>query len=292
MISRLEGWTWDVHGGGVTLSWQRNPGCGVIRYRERLRPLRSLAEVVRDKPAGVDVTITRIGEVTPLMTHEGEFAAAVDLEGTSKEMPVQYSIGVVFADDWYSELVAVAHGRAQFSMFAGTMRELLRGDQLMLGVRRRRYSYKPPAGWSGYSRLPMFATWFPPEFPSSPTSITMYPAIPATQHGELNIAHLRLGPVAPAQILGELSPRSDVQMESGLVGSGWNFAIRDEAGRDLVRRVIMLRDERYIYASHLDARPSDIDRWIATWKELVESIQPLPLAKTSEIAVDVFQHLY
>jgi hypothetical protein len=291
MISRLEGWTWDVRGGGVTLSPMRaGPSVGVISYRERVGPLRSIAEILRDKP-DVDFKIKRVSPVTPLVTYEGEFAAIVDFEGVSMEMPVQRSLGFVFGDDWYSEIAAVVHNREYFAMFAGTVRELVRGDRLMLGVRRRRYSYTPPAGWDGYSRLPMFATWFPPEYPKSPTSITIYPAIPTTEQ-DVRIAHLRLGPVAPADVHGEVSPRNDWQLENGLLGATWDFAIRDEAGRDLIRRLVMLRDERYIYACHLDARHDHLEGLIPTWKDLVGSIQPLPATKPADAVNKLFEHLY
>jgi hypothetical protein len=268
----------------------RGPSWGHVRYRERIAPLRSIAKILK-KP-GRDFTVTRVGTVTPLVTNEGEYAAAVDIEGTANGQEIQRSLGVVFGDDWYSEITAVAFGRPQFAMFAGTVRELVRDERLLLGVRRRRYVYTPPVGWNGYSRLPLFTTWFSPEFPAQPTSISVYPAIPTMERGDPSFRHVHLGPVAPAEIVEQIGPRMEVKLDSGLIGAAWDFRIRDEASRDLVRRVMLVRDGHYLYKCHLDTPKDHVERWVPTWKALVESIRPLPVAKVAGVEASLFEHLY
>lgn len=288
MIARVPGWSWEVRGGGVTMVPPEGPGCGAVRYRERIHPLRSVEAILRDKLADRRQIVT-VGPIEPLVTTEGEYAAVVDVLGMQGSARVQRTLGFVFGDDWYSEIGGIALRADQFERFATFVRRLVRDVRLSLGVRRRRFVYQPPEGWHGYVRLPTYATWFPPEHPADPTSITVYPALPSSSGGAdgERLDLLCIGPPAPADVVGEITPVTTTNT-TRLSGSAWEFEVRDERGRQLARRVVMLRDERYLYTCYLDAARADLVTRRLVLDRLLESIEPLPVANRS--VPPVFDH--
>lgn len=285
MIQRIPNWTWVPGRGGITMA---PPAGGVtIRYRERLRPLQSVAAILRDRAADTRFRVTNLGPVQPLVTNEGEHAAIVDIAGVLEAppgggppQPLARSLGFIFGDDWYSEVAGVATRPELAASMSDWVRRLVTDSQLMLGVRRRRYDYTPPATWHGYTRLPLFMTWFPPDHPRIPTSITVYPALPiaAPVDEAPHFGMLRIGPPSTAELVAEAAPAAGIRTGS-LAGQRWELSVRDEQGRSMQRTMILLRDERYLYTTYLDrdaATATDSDPELRAYAELVTSIQPVP----------------
>lgn len=272
MITRVPGWSWDVRGGVVTLApLDGGPALGSIRYRERIAPLRTVAEILDHKDDGTAGPV-ELGAVEPLTTLEGEYGAAIDVRSARG----QYTLGVVYGDDWYAEIVGLTAVPEQFARFARQVRDLVRNDRLALGpVRRRRFEYRAPRGWHGHTRLPQFVTWFPPDHPANPTSITVYPALPASPDMELGFHALYVGPPAPAEVVRERTPRAEL-LAGGLAGLVWELDVIDEARRPLVRRVVILRDDRFVYPLYLDAPADGLAPGLAAFEEVLASIRPLP----------------
>jgi len=281
VIARIPGWSWEPHGGGVTLL--PSTGGAALRYRERLRPLLSVAAILRAKGEDPSFRMVSHAPLERFLTHEGEYGALVDIRGEqtapdgSSLGPVHRTIGWVFADDWYSEVAGIAFRPDLFDPIAGMVRTVLRDEKLLLGTRRRRFVYTAPSGWYGYSRLPQYTTWFPPEFPRDSTSITVYPAVPAPIGvDDLDgFALLPIGPPASADVIGELLERTPVQL-GPLTGNLWELEIRDEKQRPMVRRAAILRDERYLYTVYMDAPFELIVAGRPIFDELLATIEPLP----------------
>lgn len=260
-------------GGGVTMT--PPDGGAVIRYRERLRPLMSVAAILDERATDKSFRVTSVRAVEPLVTSEGEYAAIVDVGGAAP-MPVERTLGFVFGDDWYSEVTGTAIRRELVAPVRELVRKLVLDSRLMLGIRRRRFVYTQPPGWHGHTRLPLFVTWFPPEHPRDATSITVYPALPAP-FGTDEEPHFRMipiGPPASAEIIDELEPRTTF-VRNGLVGCRWRFAVRDERGRAVHRDMVLMRDARYLYASYLD-RDANPDEGLLAYQALLDSIRPVP----------------
>lgn len=284
MIPRVPGWSWEVRGGGISLVPPEGNAAGAIRYRERLRPLRSVGALMAEKTGGQRVPFTH----EHVVTGEGELATIVELQSTEQGRTVQRTIAFVFADDWYCEIAGLALRADQFERFARTVRQLVRDTQLMLGVRRRRFLYQPPVGWAGYERLPQFTTWFPSTYPDDPTSIVVYPAIPAPPNEEVSFSMLTFGPPVTAEIVGELGEPHTVD-GARLVGKFWDFDARDEHRRPITRRIVMLRDDRYLYTVYLDAPSGELITRLSVLEALVKSIEPLQTPGMSR-NVGLFDH--
>lgn len=284
MIPRIPGWSWDVRGGGITLVPPEGNGAGAIRYRERLRPLRSAGALIAAKTEGQSAPFKHELAVTA----EGEYATIVELQSAEQSRIVQRTFAFVFADDWYSEIAGLALRPDQFDRFSLTVRQLVRDTQLMLGVRRRRFLYTPPVGWAGYARLPLFTTWFPSTYPADPTSIVVYPAVPAPANEDVNFGMLTFGPPVSAEVIGDLGEPHPIATER-LAGKSWDFDARDEHRRAITRRVVMLRDERYVYTTYLDAPSGELFTRVSVLDALVRSIEPIHMPGASR-NVEVFEH--
>lgn len=301
MIQRIPSWTWSPRGGGITLT---PPGGGaVIRYRERVRPLQTVAGILRDRAADTRFRATSVSPIESLVTAEGEYAAVVDVQGVLDAAPeggsattAARTLGFVFADDWYSEVAGIALREALVAPVKIWVRRLIHESQLMLGIRRRRFVYEPPPGWYGYARLPLFMTWFPPEYPRDATSITVYPALPAPV-GVDEAPHfgmIPVGPPATAEVLAEVAARAPLE-HGRLTGFCWELLVRDERGRNMQRSMVMLRDDRYLYVAYLDrdsATAAPGDEGALAFATLLTSIasvpQPRAVAASTGLAEDWF----
>ncbi len=285
MIQRIPSWTWEPRGGGITMV--APSGTAVIRYRERIRPVQSVAAILRDRAADRRYRATATSAIEPLVTGEGEYGAAVDLVGEMVGSPagttpgaLPRTLGFLFTDDWYSEVTGIALRPDEGATVAHWVRKLIVDSRLMLGTRRRRYVYAKPLGWDGYARLPLYMTWFPPEHPRDPTSITMYPALPAPSgiDEDPNFGMIPTGPPASAELIAETEPPAPVEL-GRLTGTRWQFQVRDERGRTMQRTTVLLRDDRYLYGSYLDrdaATAAPGDEGDTVYQALLASIEPLP----------------
>ena len=107
MISLPEGWR-RVASAGSDVYVTPDRRCQV-RYHARLTPIRRVAAVVDDALAGVPEWRTQ--SVAPrerIVTHEGEYAFAIAIAGTWLGDDARRYLGVIYGDDTYDVLDAIA----------------------------------------------------------------------------------------------------------------------------------------------------------------------------------------
>ncbi len=274
MIARVAGWSWEVAGDAVRLVHPRGPAAGVLRYRERVTPIRSLQALLgdRDDPAFVAHASP---QVTPFLTDEGEYAVRVAVSGVRAGAPLHRVLAVVFGDDWYAELSGVASSPSAFAALTETVRTVAVEDRLMLGhPRRRRFDYAPPPGWSSYAPLPLTACWFPPGYPADDQLITVYPATPHGGDLRLELGALPFGPPLPATVLDEAAGMIELSIDA-LVGRQWAFHVRTDRGL-LIRLIALLRSSSHYYCLLGDARADTLPALTRQFVTLRDSIRALP----------------
>lgn len=112
MIARPEGWTFVAGAHTQTLIPPAGAEVAVIRYTEKVRPLRKLGDIVdawlRRHP---EITHTAIGDPEKLITAEGEWAALVVIDGGFQGSAARIVLGIVFADDYYARIEGIARVR-------------------------------------------------------------------------------------------------------------------------------------------------------------------------------------
>jgi hypothetical protein len=280
MLAPLSGWTRQLRGGSTLLVPPDGPETGHLRYRERVRPLRGVRELVREAMTAFPAFEGGEPQVEPLVTLEGEYAAIARVEGTLEGKPAQRDFGFVFGDDFYTRLLGLCVKPERFAAFSDAVRRLTLADSQLLGIRRRRYLYEPPPRdhWQGIARV--FQTdWIPLDFPRNGSVITVFPANPV--------------PASPAQVaenlfaedkaLGFRVDRQEgpetLQTQFGLFGGKWELEGQHLGRPVTLRQLVVLQDRRYLYSLLLDsATPDTRDAAIATFDKLVRSVRPLPEA--------------
>lgn len=274
MISRAAGWTWDVHDGVVTMVPCDATTSARVRYRERVQPLGDPALLARGVLEDGALQLAEVAPIEAVITDEGEYAVIARARGTREGVACERTVGIIVGDDWYAELDGIALHRALFDRVAALVRSLLRGDRLMLGVRRRRVRHVGPTAWRRDEPLPLFARYHGPDG----ATLHVYPAQPVPPGVVESFELLRGGPPASATMLRALSPRRRVTTGQ-LAGTAWHFEVRDDGGRVLERRVTLMRDERYLYTVYLDtpslARDGEIlDGVLGSIEALPEPVRP------------------
>jgi hypothetical protein len=225
-----------------------------IRYRERVRPIRSIAELVRAQCDASRFSVERIAGPEAIVTAEGEHGALVTIDGMHDGVVAQRTIGYVFADDFYAHVSGLAFARERFAPVAEAVRRLTLGDTHMLGIRRRRFQYRPPAGWRRSAQPSLFHdVWAPP---GGDGTITVCPALPAG---------------SPLAALGSPDDAEPV-VTRRLAGPAWTT----HAERS--RRLVVLNDGRYQYPLLLECAASSWSEHVTCFDEVVESAEPVPMA--------------
>ncbi len=206
------------------------------------------------------------------------------------------TLGFVFGDDFYAYLEARSKPDHAAEM-TRTVRRLIVADRQQLGIRRRRYLFQPPA-WPGISLGRAITHYLAPRYPSNPTRITVFPAVPLA------------GDVAPAidlqRALGEdllvteagpssgLSIRNraarEISVASGLAGTRWDIKGTWGVFADVEREIVLLRDAHYGYVLELvtDRRHGEAAR--PTFERVVDSVRPIPLPSSRAASGEAFSH--
>jgi len=150
---------------------------GFVRYYER-RPVRRFKDLVLDLLAeDRDFDARSFTSPRRAMTTEGEVAAWIAVDGVFANERAARFIGAVYADDFIAAIDALAFTPRASRTIIATARELLAGVSLGLGVRRRRFYYAPPPGWTGIAAGGE-TSWMPPDFPRHRAIIVVPPAEP------------------------------------------------------------------------------------------------------------------
>lgn len=261
------------------------PQAGLIRYKERIRPLRRLGGIIEQQLQACP--LFRRQQVLPpqrLLTHEGEFAALVEAVGEEAGQPARRFLGVVFGDDFYALTSALCLLPAQFDRYRDLVRSLVLEDNLGLGWRRRRCEYQPPVGWQPYI-TGLLTEWLPPEYPNEPTAITVWPANPRRMSPR-DLCDLAIQEIKSAG--GSLLARPTAtafSSDGGLRGQHLQLiAEKPGRGRRHFRRLIVVEDSHYSYALGLSQigdgeLATRVDTFVGTARSL-QGLKP-PFAATS-----------
>ena len=259
MIAPPAGWTVTPCEGGLALVPAGGPALGVFRYLERLRPVRPVSALVADvrDPAGWHETSRTA--IERLVTREGEYGAFVACTGLIDETRCERTFGFVFGDDHVARLTAICFQPDAFASFRELVRHFVVGDAQLLGVRRRRYLYQPPAGWQPLASL-FHTTWIAPGHPKIPASILVMPAVPRLPGLKEGLVIDAAGIADPTDMFleppRELPPREGLRIDL--------FRLRGDIS------LVVLEDDRFTYAVRGDGAD------LAPLMALVDSIEPIP----------------
>ena len=263
---------------GVHLLTLYPPGGGArIRVYERLRPLlrasQVLSRVLGDDPP---FRIARLGRAEPLITSEGEHGAWVSLEGTRDGVWVRRAVGMIFTDEFVVAVDALATQPERWDEIDLAARDIVASTELGLGVRRRRYVYTSPPGWTALARG-LVGYFYPPDFPHNPSLLAVHPASP--------VQGFAWDP-EPARLLVELTEAMDSPERvdtrayftpTGLEGKHYVLAGAARRSRQrIVRHAIVLHRAPYVYAVRLDEPRGDDSSAPEVLAAVARSIVPVP----------------
>ena len=74
-------------------------------------------------------------------------AALVTARAFMKHDDALFAIGLVLFDTHYTRIAAVTASADEWDGIVDTVRELIRGDRYLLGIRPRRYRHARPVDW-------------------------------------------------------------------------------------------------------------------------------------------------
>lgn len=280
MSNPVAGWTTRVLADGLGLFPPEGETLGGVRIRDRRRPLRAVSTIV-----GKAVRESRLGDpavraTERLETAEGEHGALVVASGTVDGTQCERCTGLIFGDDFYTQIDSATAEPSRFANFRQLVRELVVTYAVGLGRdRMRRPMYQPPPGWRGYPRG-LTTIWYPPGFPANEIALTVSPVAPIRRSASL-VRDVELQ-AALERPFSALTPMP--QTRHGLVGGFAEF-LADEP----CRVVVHLEDDIYIYGVQLQAPRAVLADLKPTLDALVDSLEPIPQPIIGS-ASDVLSH--
>ena len=279
MIPCPPGWT-ERRSGDSSLLVPR-AGTMAILVDQRVAPLRTMRAITTELCARhPEFTPQRASAVEPFVTLEGEHAAAFTLSGTERGNKVVHAIAVVYADDFYN----CFDGRAAAEdapELEGIVIDVARRHRLYLGVRRRRFGFRPVSDWHIVGGLYLDVAMFPPDYPKRVSVVQVWAAQPIALETEAAIDEMDRQDreagltLEPGQGLGASPMRTP-----RLIGQEWRRTLVGPGGLRFVRQMIELRDNIYAYRMRLDAVDHDrLSVHRLQFAELVGSVEPVPAAQ-------------
>lgn len=284
MIPRLKGWRKRQLAEGVLFTPADDDGREAIFYRERVRPLLPIEALVDDLLARhPEFSAPEVTRKEQLITYEGEYAVLITIRGTFDGKPAQSDLGFVLTDDFYAATSAFTRAPERFADATDRARALVLRDRQMLGVRRRRFLYSPPAGWHGVPHE------FVIDWRADDALITVWPATPlGGGDGRSALDELLSDERAQGfELHGSVGPEP-LQSQHGLKGHAWEIIGRFGAQPILYRDIVVFEDRRYLYflrlqSVNLETRPAH--RQI--FADVVRSAQPIPESRQATYAPDL-----
>ncbi len=276
MIERISGWSWEPRRQGILLA-PPDRESGTLLYAERVRPIRTIRAILRTlDPSSHPL---RLVGVEPTATDEGEHAVIATLADDAHHTR---TVGVVYGDDFYSLCVGTPAAPDHAALFEAKVRECVARDAHGLGVRRRRFVYDPPAGWQGLLEGPFHAAWYPPDFPSNRSRLSVYPAMPSTNTVPTSAL------LAMMLESADLRERRvcDVTTPSGLSGTWEAVTLQHPDGSALRHDFITFDDRRYFYALVFEAPGPRYTEQLPVLEGVIRSIQPIPHARGERRATE------
>lgn len=264
-----------------------------VFYRERQGPLRSLSTLVEETlAADPGFTFTSAAPAERLVTAEGEYGAVVDVLGTLGDAgdedgdapQVQRSVGAVFGEDFSTWLDVVCVKPELFDEAQSLARQLLTGEKLCLGIRRRRFFFTPPSGWHSQADG-LIVRFYPPAYPKESAVVTVWPAQPLASAGLGWHEQVLRGVLHPTE------PDADAELgdgphrltsSHGLAGLWSRVRVTAPGGQRRRRTVATFQDRLYGYALTCESPESvAAERQHQVLLAVANSVQPIPGAQVA-----------
>lgn len=284
MISVPTGWTLEHLPEAISLSHPRGGSVARIHYKERAgRPKRVKVLAREILGAWPHLFVSSIGPIERMVTTEGELAAVVPATCTLSGRAVQVELGFVIIDDFFSSSMAMTFEASVANEVKAALRDIVRQDNLALGIRRRRFQYRPPARWQPVRRS-LSTEWIPPDYPAHDVTLLVYPANPISVAGRATFggAHTFLESMGWQVV-------SVTPVEVGKTPQGLTFERQDvvfQRANQPVRRtcIVVLADLLYQYPLELRlVATNDPDADRAILQGVVDSVVPFAPVVTSAI---------
>lgn len=281
---------------GVNLVTAYPPQLGArFRYFERVRPQPSFSTIV-DRAIARDPEFRphQLGEMTRLVTVEGEYGAWVAIEGWREGRAVKH-IGAVFMDEFATVLDSIAIIPEHFYAVERRSFELTRSQRFEITNRPRPFFYVPPASWQAVASGAT-ASWYPLDFPKNLSVITVPPA--SVVEGSAEAAVDATFAEAGAGLSVDHSAREELTSANGNKGSFLRLSGRREGRVEpIYREVAMYVVGRYAYRMRLETtNTSKLLELREVFRGVSESFRPVPGADESRTGhafsahSDLFDH--
>lgn len=277
----LAGWLREWTSDGFLLFPSGERDQVVVRIRQEL-PLQRLrrrvdgycAEAVR-----LGFRDVMVGPLERFSTWEGEPAGIVTIAMRSADGQAnEITLALIAADSTCWLFEATAGIEARSASVRRTTRLLAELAFLGKGeLRRRRYQYRPPAGWILLPH-PRGAIWLHPEYPRFAARMIVFDACPV-RHGMSEQADRM---VATKNRFLELENDSIRAMATGdLRGELRRYHVKPDAPAAISVWEALLVDERFVYRTELEA-PVGADQVVAVLEELARTIEPIAPRRVDE----------
>jgi hypothetical protein len=271
MIAVPQHWRAQLDGTSLIAAHPAGSEVATLRYDERLYPLLSPPELLAAQLSRVSGFAPRSQSAFErFATDEGEYAAAVTVEGALANADARVEIAWVIADDCYAQLLLLVKGREYFEEVHALTRQLVMSDRQLLGIRRRRYLYDAPAGWRSVARIGLRTDWFPGEDAASSSVITVWPAFPGPGTASAIVGR-QIAMDRDTGISSGSIQTSPIVSDYGLSGTRWSLGSQPPA--QLLREFVVFSDERFLYPLRLESTTADARECFAS---VVRSIRPIP----------------
>jgi hypothetical protein len=277
------GWLQVYRHDGTSLFPPAGADAGEVRLRTMCRPMRRAADLLDRLVADLGGPTQQVAVTSRrrLVTEEGEHACVAHLAATRDGAPIECTLGVVYGDDWYREIVALARQASSFALLRETAETFVELSSLGLGhPRRRRFEYQPPSGWRGLVRH-LLTEWFRPGFPGRVGVIAVPPARRLTTQRREEIVQSVLLEDQSFGFVREHTSIEELVTARGLTGQITTLTGRSMSGEPRVVDHAFLTDRTYGYAVRLESAPDTLDDNRQVWRAVVDSVQSLPSPATN-----------
>ena len=249
MIAVPPGWTIEHLPEAVAFT---HPSGGAhIHYRERAGRPRRVGMLAREILAGwPQLRVKSFGAIERMVTLEGELAAVLSVECSEGDRDVHIDLGFVFTDDFFTSIAGTCRDAALRGDIRVLVRELIREDNLALGIRRRRFEYQPPPGWQPFRRS-LATEWLPPEYPAHDTRLIAYPANPIAVAGRLSMGNAHTYLERLDWDVTAVGPVETGATRAGLAFEAQDVSCRHPAQKPRKTRFLVLSDHLYQYPFEL-----------------------------------------
>jgi hypothetical protein len=284
MIPMPPGWRLQLLAHALVLTHPEGKQVATIHYRERVRPLRRLGAIVDEIVAATPgFAAERVGAPERLLTVENEHAALVTVSGVQDGAAAQRDLGIVFGDDFFAAVGGLCLRAERRGELTALVRDLVRKDLQMLGIRRRRFEYAAPPGWAPLAR-DLLVEWYPPGYPRDRTVLRVHPAYPiANAPASVDAAKIGRHVRKRGGAAEDPRPRA-IATPAGLRGWGYRLCIEEAVAREIV----VLDDARYRYLIELSS--SELGRHAQALEAVVASVVPIPANGVTDHASDLLAY--